>query len=102
MNTLIITLLATSLIGCSAPAFHPTENRTDVKLTIIKRDNLPSPYDAPNLKMYGTFYCKNDKECTIWIPTGNSACAREVELHEKLHVRFGLFHDADFNLKNCG
>ena len=91
-------------MGCSMPekpAFHPTENRTGVKLTTIKKDNLPSPIDAPDRKMWGYHHCYTDKKCTIWIPTGNSACAKEVERHEKLHVKFGLYHDADFTIENC-
>jgi len=103
----ILTLLVVVLLlqGCAAfdlPVdFHPTEYRTDVEITVIKRDNLGSPYDRPDLKMKGAHYCYTDKKCTIWIPTGNSACAREVKAHELLHVKFGLFHKGAFILKNC-
>ena len=99
-SSLILLLLS----GCSAfePAFKPTTYRTGVDLTVIKRDNLPPPYDAPHLKKWGTFYCYTDKKCTIWIPTGDSACAKEVEAHERLHVKYGLWHDETFRLMECG
>ena len=103
MRILILVLMA-GLFGCSMPEkpeFKPTENRTGVKLTVIKRDDLPSPTDRPDLKFLGLHYCENDKECTIWMPTGNSACAKEVYYHELLHVKFGLWHEGAFNSKHC-
>ena len=96
-------LILVFLTGCSGkPVFSSTTHRTNVDITVIERDNLPSPIDRPDLKAWGYYYCYTDKKCTIWIPTGESDCAREVEKHERLHVEFGLWHDEDFRLKECG